>query len=477
MTSAARRAALTASAAAAVLAVGVGHDLLHMPLQVSDSLSLILDAALSPSAWSDFRAHLSEVAYFRPMRYATIKVVADLSGGDYALAYRVFHAASVLVFVLLFVRALQIRDAVMLAVAPLALTVFLGIHTFLGTVKEIYPTNHFLQVALLAMLALNLTQSKGGRLVDLALWLTLAFAALTLESGLLVWVVIAGAWLTGMPGASRRSIAGATLLLAAYAVVRFGFFSTGLPTIEERSTGYLLGTLSPEQVRARFGENLIVFHLYNVVSSALSVLMSEPRSGVWAFVRAVRGDQVAPRHFIQIGASLFATGLVVAYVVSRLRSGVRRPQTLADRHTVIFALMLAANASISYVYTKDEIMSVAGAFYALPVFGAAVYFLREWPERRRSWAATAAVCALFIAGSSAWAIRTAGVHHVLRSQAFVQRNDWTRLEREWQRDGNWERYASSEPLIRSLRRQAISTRVVNPYFEPRWMERVFDINY
>ena len=166
------------------------------------------------------------------------------------------------------------------------------------------------------------------------------------------------------------------MLLAAYAVVRFGFFSTGLPTIEERSTGYLLGTLSPEQVRARFGENLIFFHLYNVASSALSVLMSEPRSGVWAFVRAIRGDQVAPRHFIQIGASLFATGLVVAYVVSRLRSGVRRPQTLADRHTVIFALILAANASISYVYTKDEIMSVAGAFYALPVFGAAVYFLR-----------------------------------------------------------------------------------------------------
>ena len=39
-----------------------------------------------------------------------------------------------------------------LAAAPLGLTVFLGIHTFLGTVKEIYPTNHFLQVALLAML-------------------------------------------------------------------------------------------------------------------------------------------------------------------------------------------------------------------------------------------------------------------------------------------------------------------------------------
>jgi len=477
MTSASRGVHLAAFAAAAVLAAGVGHDLLHMPLQVSDSLSLILDAAVSPSAWSDFHAHLSDVSYFRPMRYATIKIVADLGNGNYAFAYRLFHAALVLAFVLLFVRALEIRDRVMLAAAPLALTVFLGIHTFLGTVKEIYPTNHFLQVAVLAMLALNLTQSKGGLLVELTLLLTFAFAALTLESGLLVWVVIVGAWMTGMPGVSKRAVVGATLLLAVYAVVRFGLFSTGLPTIEERSTGFLLGTLEPAQIRERFGENLLLFHVYNVVSSALSVLLSEPRSGVFVFVRAIRGDQLAPRHFIQIGASLFATGMVVAYVVSRLRSGVRRPLTMADRHTSIFALVLAANASMSYVYTKDEIMSVAGAFYALPVFGAAVYFLRTWPERRRSWAATAAVGMLFVAGSSVWATRAVGVHHVVRSQAFAQRNDWTRLEREWRRDGNWERYAHSAPLIRALRDQAISTRVVNPYFEPRWMERVFDINY
>ncbi len=477
MTLASRQVQCAAWAAAVVLALGVGHDLLHMPLQVSDSLSLILDAAISPSAWSDFRAHLSEVAYFRPMRFVTIKVVADLSGGNYALAYRLFHAALVLLFVVLFVRALQVRDRVMLAATPLALTVFLGIHTFLGTVKEIYPTNHFLQIAVLALLALNLTQSKGGLLVDIALWLTFAFAALTLESGLLVWVVIVAAWMTGMPGASRRSVAGATLLLAGYALVRFGMFSTGLPSIDERSTGYLLGTLSPDQVRERFGDDLTLFHLYNVVSSAMSVLFSEPRSGVFAFVRAIRGDQVAPRHFIQIGASLFATGLIAAYVISRVRAGIRWPQTPADRHVVIFAIVLAANASISYVYTKDEIMSVAGAFYALPVFGAAVYFLRRWRERPHSWATTAAVCVLFLAGSSVWAVRAAGVHHVLRSQAFVQRNDWTRLEREWRRDGNWERYASSEPLIRSLQRQAIATRVVNPYFEPRWMERVFDINY
>jgi hypothetical protein len=468
---------LVAFAAAAVLALGVGHDLLHMPLQVSDSLAPMLDAVRSPSPWHEFRAHVSEVSYFRPMRFATIKIVSDLGNGQYFLAYRLFHALLVLAFLLLFVRALQIHDRLTLAVAPLALTVFLGIHTFLGTVKEIYPTNHFLQVAVLALVALNLAQSRGGLLVDLALLTTFTLAALTLESGLLVWVVIVAAWMSGMPGASRRAVIGATALLGAYAWVRFGIYGTGLPTIEERSTGYLLETLGPAEIRQRFGPNIVPFYAYNVVSSALSVLFSEPRSGVWVFVRAIRGDQLAPRHFIQIGASLFATGLVMAYVVDRVRSGIVRPVTLADRHTVIFALVLVANAAMSYVYTKDEIMSTAGAFYGLPVFGAAVHFLHRWPERRRPWLATAAVCVLFLAGSAAWATRAAGVHHVLRSQAFVQRNDWTRLEREWRRDGNWERYADQEALIRELRHQAISTRVVNPRFVPGWMERVFDIYY
>jgi hypothetical protein len=477
MTSASRTVPFAAFGAATVLAGSIGHDLLHMPLQISDSLSLILDAASSPSAWSDFRAHLSEVSYFRPMRYATIKVVSDLSNGNYALGYRVFHAALVLVFLLLFVRALQIRDRVGLAAAPLALTVFVGIHTFLGTVKEIYPTNHFLQVAVLALLALNLTQTRGGLLVDMALLLTFGFAALTLESGLLVWVVICAAWISGMPGASRRTVLGATLLLAGYAWVRFGLFSTGLPTIEERTTGFLFERLDPVDIRETFGDRLAPFYAYNVVSSVLSVLFSEPRSGVWVSTKALMSGEPAPRYLVQVGASLFATGLVAAYVASRLRSGIRKPVTLADRHTVVFGVVLVANAAMSYVYTKDEIMSVAGALYGLPVFGAAVYFLRRWPARSHTWAAAAAICLVCMVGSMAWAVRAAGVHHVLRSQAFVQRNDWTRLEREWRRDGNWERYADSESLIRELRSQAISTRVVNPYFEPRWMERVFDVDY
>ena len=466
-----------AFAAAAVMALGVGHDLLHMPLQIGDSLAPLLDAVRGSSPWSEFRGHLGQEGYLRPMRFAVIKAVSDLSNGYYFFGYRLFHAALVLAFLLLFVRALEVRDRLTLVVVPFALTVFVGLHTFLGTVKEIYPTNHFLQIAVLALLALNLAQSRGGVVIDVLLAATFTVAALTLESGLLTWVVIVSAWIVGMPGVSRRAALAVTVLLGGYALLRFIVLGTGVPTVDERSTGFLLETLDPGQIHTRFGDNMLPLYVYNVASSLSSVLLSEPRSGVWVFVRAIRGDQLAPRHFIQIGASLFATGLLVAYVVQRLRSGVRWPVTLVDQHAAIFAAVLAANAVMSYVYTKDEIMSTAGAFYALPVAGAAVYFLQRWSAQPRSVAMTAAVCLLCLAGSLAWATRAAGVHHVLRSQAFVQRNDWTRLDREWSRDGNWERYRQQAPLVRQLQHEAISTPVVNPYFEPRWMERVFDIYY
>lgn len=469
--------AAVAFIAAAVLALAIGRDLLHMPLQVSDSLSPILDAARSPSAWHEFSGHVNDASYFRPVRYATIKIVSDLGNGHYFLAYRLFHALLVFAFLILFVRALRIRDRLSLVALPLALTVFVGIHTFLGTVKEQYPIPHFLEVAVLSLVALNLAQSRGGVLVDAALLLTFAVAALTLETGLLVWVVIVAAWLAGMSGVSKRTVIVVSAVLAAYVWMRFWQNGVGVPTIEERSTGFLFEAIDAAAIRERFSDNLAPFYAYNVISSVLSLLFAEPRSGIWVAIREFRGDNLAAVNFINIGASLFSTGLIVTYVIDRVRSGVRRPTTLADQHVVIFVALLFTNAAMCYVYTKDEIISTAGAFYALPVFGAVVHFLRRWPERRRSWPATAALCVLFVAGSTAWATRAAGVHHVLRSQAFVQRNDWTRMEREWRRDGNWERYSHSEPLIHQLRDEALSMRVVNSQFVPRWMERVFDRNY
>jgi hypothetical protein len=214
---------------ALVFAAGIAYDLLHMPVQVYDSLSEILDAERFRSVADAFSQSLGSSAYFRPLRIAQIKALFDVSQGHYWLAYRGFHVLLVGLAFWLFTRALRVRTTTDLTAAALSLTVLTGMTTFRGTVQEAFPINHFLEMAVASLAALNLAQSKGGWRVDLAAACVFTAAALTLESGLLVWVVAVAARIAGMKGISTRGIVAVTLLMAGYFAMRFVWLDTGTP--------------------------------------------------------------------------------------------------------------------------------------------------------------------------------------------------------------------------------------------------------
>ena len=151
---------------------------------------------------------------------------------------------------LLFTRALRVRTVADLSAAAFALTVVAGLHTFRSTVQEAFPINHFLEIAVLALVMLNLSQARPRLSVDLAALVTFVVAALTLESGLLVWVVAVTAWVLGMRGVSTRGVVAMTVLLAGYFVLRFGVLSVGTPGLIERSSGYLFDVLDPPELAA-----------------------------------------------------------------------------------------------------------------------------------------------------------------------------------------------------------------------------------
>jgi len=190
---------------AAVLAIAIAYDMWRMPIQVSDSLQEILDAQASTSA---LRPFVSDAGgnYYRPLRIAQIKALFDLSHGHYHLAYRGFHAALILLLVWLFTRALTVETGLDAAAAIFGLTVLTGLHTFLAFLREAFPINHFLEMAVFALVALNLSLSRGGWWADVLAALTFVAGALTLESGLLVWVVLAAAWIAGLRGVSTRGV-------------------------------------------------------------------------------------------------------------------------------------------------------------------------------------------------------------------------------------------------------------------------------
>ena len=147
---------------AGVLASAIALDLWRMPVQPSDALTELLDAQASPSIATSFGNAVGTTSYLRPLRIAQIKALFDLAQGHYRLVYRGFHALLIVALIWLFVRALPIESPLDAAAAAVALTVLTGLHTFLGFLREAFPINHFLEIAVFVLIALNLTLSKAA---------------------------------------------------------------------------------------------------------------------------------------------------------------------------------------------------------------------------------------------------------------------------------------------------------------------------
>jgi hypothetical protein len=460
-------------ALAGVLAAAIAVDLWRMPVQVSDSLNEILDAQASPSIATSFRNAVGTTSYLRPLRIAQIKALFDLAQGrSFHLVYRGFHALLIIALIWLFARALPVESPLDAAAAFVALTVLTGLHTFLGFLREAFPINHFLEIAVFVLIALNLTLSNGGLpragsrgwWVDLLAGIVFAAAALTLESGVLIWVVIMTAWIVGLRGVSTRGLLLVTALLAGYVVLRFWYLDTGLPSLSERTSGFFLERLEPSEIQQRFADRRFVFYAYNIAASALSVLFSEPRDGLLVATRAWRGSDVHPQAYLTVLSSLAMTMVMAwaAVVWWKTRSALGRSGRLA----IVAIVVIAANAVLSFSYAKDDIIAIAGVFYAIAAFTAVRALLGY--AQIGGVVRAAVVSLVVLALGSAWAMRSSGVHHVMNEHAFRARNDWAEMPIKWQREGRWPTTAEPLAVIERLRNDALAAEVPNPQMVPEW---------
>ena len=453
---------------AGVFAASLAYDLMRMPVQVFDALEEIVTAQRSPSVFASFVAASYNAAYLRPLRIAQIKLLFDAAGGHYWLTYRGFHALLMFGCLFLFVRALRVRSLRDLCAASFALVVLTGLHTFRTTVQEAFPINHFLEIVVCTLVVVNLAQARPRLAIDILALIVFAAASLTLESGLLVWVIAAACWIVGLRGISIRGVVLMTVLLGAYFYVRFVSLSVGAPTLAERGSGFLFSVLEPSQLQARFGDRLVVFYAYNVVVSAMSVIFSEPQAGVFVAVRSWLDGNMPPRETIAVASSIVTTALIAVAGVRLLRQYATSDRS--DRLLLVFIATLLANSVLSFAYVKDDIMSVAGAFYALAAFASVRQMLARVPS---TGTIAALVTTVLLVTGTAWSVRSLGIHHVALSYAFKTRTDWARQPGLWKRSGRWPSDQRSQQLIEQLRNDALSMRVPNPRFEPRWMERLW----
>jgi len=446
----------------AIMAATVCYSVLRIPLQVTDSLIPMLDAQRSSSVIGAFASGATNAGYFRPLRAAQIQALFELSNGHYFAAYKGFQAATVLVVFALFLAVLEVDSRQRAAALLFALTVLMGLHTFRGTVWEAYPVNHSLEVVAFCLLALLLARSKGGRWTDAAAALTFIAATFTVESGLLVWVVIAAAWLTGARGISRRGVIVITVLLAVYVAMRFGYLRTGVPALSERSSGFGLQQLDPAELQRRFGAWPYGFYAYNVLSSMLTVLFSEPRAGIWTTAAEFARGRIAAGTIINIVSSTVTTAVIGWFVVARRDVWTRRAFERDDQIVFVSLAVIVANAVISYGYTKDEIMGPAGVFYALAACVGIVFVLRTVGEQihRVPSATLALVLAIVSAG---WVVRTAGLHYQMNMMTFYDRNEWVYVDDWLVRQQSVPTTEAGKALVHQLREDALERAAVNPY--------------
>jgi hypothetical protein len=381
--------------------------------------------------------------------------------------------AQVFALVLLFLAWVRPRTWKDAAIVPLALAALLGIHTFEGAIMEAFPVNTFLTILLCCLAAANLAFAAPRWWVDVAAALLFVVAALTVESGLLVWVIVVGAALVGARGVSRAGLGALTVLLAGYFVLRFAVLDVGAPDLLERSSGFGFRVLDTGELVARFGDAPWVFYAYNVVTSFLSVLVGEPRGGVFRLVRGLTTGSVPPALVVSVAASTLGTALVAAYVWQRRTAWLGRRFTRDDQVVALFLIVLAANAVISYPYTKDVIMSPAGVFYAAALFAAARGLTLGGIGGRGALAS--AMAAVFCLGlGTAWAVRDVGMHLNLRLSALRAGNDWGYADDQFARQ---ERVLEGEDLrlFRQLQHDAL---IAHPPPPQLWLQelRLFDVN-
>ena len=446
-----------------IVALSLAYFVVRIPVQRSDGLANLFQ--VQEGSWYEVAKGGIASGYMRPALWLQIKLAFHLADGNYTAVFRAIHAAQIVACGLLFVGALRVRDRAALCAVPFGLALLFGSHTFDGTIREAYPINTYLTIVVACLAAFTLSQGQRAWWRDAAAVVLFVVALFTVETGVLVAVVFAIMRAAGARGVSRQALLWSAAALAVYGLARVLLLGGATPGLSERVSGFGFRVLEPQELQARFGAFPYLFYLYNVTSQVLTVLLSEPSGGIFAFTASVLAGEVRPAHVIYTATVLASTMLIVAFVVSRRAAWRRSEFSHEDRIVLVFLGVLLTNACVSFPYTKDVIMSPAGVFYALAAsvaIGHQLYRLADAPRM----AVMRAVVVLALLGSAA-AIRLMAVHYQMRAASFVTRNDWTELD-AWARNNQIDlTVAGRAALARQLFNDAINRRTPAPRFTER----------
>lgn len=433
--------------AAVLLSATLGYFLLRVPIQTTDCFQNML--ALDAPFMDVVRGGI-QPGYLRPGLWAQLKIVYDLSHGEYFYWFRWTAVIEVLCVLLPFTALLRPDTARTALAFPLALAVLVGHHAFAWTIREAFPVNAYLTNVIFCAVAATLALGAYRWWKDVAVVAIFIAAVMSVESGLLVGGIIVAGYVLGMRGVSRVGVGMVLALIAAYFVLRFGVFSVGMPSLLDRESSFGFTRYSGAELRGMFEGRVYVFYAYNVIVQLLGTLFAEPRDGMWRLTRSLLNGSPDPRLLVGAVSSTIATVLIGRYIWIRQGFWRRWDLDRGDRIVMLFVLVWLANAGISLAYTKDVIMSPAGYFYAAAFFVACRHYidsltLEDRGLRAQRFAPAIGVAVMLVL-SVTWTIRAVGLHAGLTQTAYKVRQQWAYF------DGYIERnYQPVPPHVQALK--------------------------
>ena len=433
--------------AAALMSATLGYFLLRVPIQTTDCFTNIL--ALDAPFMDLLRSGI-QPGFLRPGLWAQLKIVYDLSQGEYFYWFRWTAVVEVLCVLLPFTALLRPGTASAAVVFPLALAVLLGHHAFAWTIREAFPVNAYLTNVIFCAVVVNLALGAFRWWKDVVVVAIIIAAVTSLESGLLVGGIVVAGYVLGMRGVSRVGVGMVLALVAAYFVLRFGVLGTGMPSLLERESSFGFTRYSGAELSRMFEGRVYVFYAYNVIVSLLGTLFAEPRDGMWRLTRSMLDGSPDPRLLVGLLSSSIATMLIGRYVWIRRGFWRRWELDRGDRIVMLFVLVLLANAGISFAYTKDVIMSPAGYFYAAAFFVACRHYVDSLTlvplGTRARRLALGIGTAVMLVLSMTWTIRAVGLHAALTQTAYKVRQQWAYFDAYIERN-----YQPVPPRVQALK--------------------------
>ncbi len=456
-----------ASALAALVAASIGYAIVHVPFDVSDNVSTLITID-GTTVERLFTSTGTMAGFMRPAGWFTAKLVADASGGDYFAGFKAFNIITVLLLMLGGVRLLHVRSSLGFGVAALTLAVMMGIHTFHDSLRET-PLNGHVFVPLWLVGAVLLADSRPRRWKDVVVLALAIYAMLFVELGLLLPVCLVVGYAVGLRGISRGAVIASCGLVGVYLYARFFYLHVGAPGFVERSSGFGLGTLDPPELAAKFGGNALPFYAYNVVASAMDILFSEPRAGVFVFVRELVAGALTSGTMLNVVTSLATTGVIAWFAAVRWRAWLAGDFEHADQIILIAGAVIAANAFISFSYTKDVTVNTGAVFYALAAGIAVQSLMIRVAGRRLPVLGTAALVVLLMVISVGWTVRAATFYLDMRASAYAHQNNWVMVYEWLERERIPLRDDRERDLVRRLRAQMLAMTTPRGYLGPAWL--------